>query len=317
MEYKNLIKKYAKYLENAKIKISPHAYLVLSIIISFIFAFAVNLMLISLKVPSSIADVFVSAKIILPILTFILLLDLTISYPYLRYKRRIEEIETHMPDALKQMANVLKAGATYELALKEASLAEYGALKEELELALRKLEEGENFENALKSISQNVDSKLVNRTITIIIDSIKAGAPLAAILEDIAEDAREANRVSRERKARTLMQAMFIFATSALIAPYIFGVANSLIKIFTISARGFEVSASIIAQSLAASQQISLMLEFYIFILALASSIMLSLMRENKIEKTLFYFPIILALAFIIYYASRIITSLLLIGGMV
>jgi len=312
-----IIKKYEKYLATAKIPLNTISYVILCLAASFLLALATGLILSSLKpLFLNLSDIYLSAKTVLPILVFIVALDISLSYPYLRTISRIEEIETHLPDALKQMANVLKAGGTYELALREASLAEYGALKEELQLSLRKLEEGENFENALKSISQNVDSKLVKRTINIIIDSIKAGAGLASVLEDIAEDAREAKRTHTERKTRTLMQTMFIFATAAFVAPYIFGVVASLIKVFVFSAKGFSTSASIIEESIKAGKCISTMLEFYIFVEILASSAMISLMRENKIQKTLFYFPILLLVAFLIYFAARIITTNMLLGGL-
>jgi flagellar protein FlaJ len=238
-----------------------------------------------------------------------------VSYPYSKGVARVDEIESYLPDALKQMADTLKAGGTYELALRDVSQGEYGALTEEFAGVLRKLEEGENFENALMTLPESVDSRLMARTINIIIDSIKAGAGLADVLEDIAEDVREAKRIDVERRTRTMMQVLFMFATGAVVAPFIFGIVSGLISLFIRSATGFEMPAAAITKAVGAGAHIVLMLQIYIFIEIFASSLMIALMREGKASKALSLFPLLLLVAFIVFFGSRIVATLMLAGG--
>ena len=76
---------------------------------------------------------------LLGVLGFAIVLDIMLAYPYLKGRGRIESIEANLPDALKQMADTLKAGSTYEYALREIAYSQYGALTEEMKKVLRKL----------------------------------------------------------------------------------------------------------------------------------------------------------------------------------
>jgi archaellum biogenesis protein FlaJ (TadC family) len=256
-----------------------------------------------------------SMALAFPALSFIVLLDLLIGYPYWKGASRVDEIEKNLADALKQMADILRAGGTYEFALREISLGEFGPLNEEIDKVLRKLEEGESFEKAMRTLSEEVHSRLVDRTVTVVIDAIKAGAGLADVLEDISEDVRETNRINAERKSRTLMQTLFMIATGSIVAPYIFGVVSALIVMFSQSASGFEISPAQVAQSIAAGDQIILLLQVYIFIAVLASSVMIALMREGKLSKAVIFFPVLLFVAFLIFFVSRIMATSILLGG--
>src|SRR3989338_127058 len=223
------------------------------------------------------------------IIMFLVVADLMIGYPYLKASQRIDEIEEALPDALKQIADTLRAGGTYEYAMREIASSEYGYLKKEMNNVLRKLEEGENFENALKTLSTNVDSRLVQRTVTIIIDSVKSGAGLADILEEISEDVRATHQISSERRTRKMLQVIFMFTAGSMVAPAIFGfvttISNTLIT-SAAAAKGAAATAQIINAKNAANT-IQLGIQGYMLIEVLAASIIISLMREGKIAKSI------------------------------
>ena len=301
---------YARYLKDAGIKINPLVWILLSIAVSIIAAIAAF----------SLITILQFKEIIIPIIVFIVTADIMIGIPYLKGLKRIEDIERSLPDALKQIADTLKAGSTYESALREVAIPEMGALGEEMQNVLRKLEEGENFDNSLASLSENINSRLVKRIVTIIIDTVRAGAGLADILEDISEDAREMYRVNQDRKVKTMLQTWFIVTAGAIITPFIFGIMAQIVSfLITVAASSGAVSDQlIILAALEAKDLIALLLQVYIFVEVVASAVMVSLMREGKASKSIIYFPALLLLAFVIFFAAKFMIGMLLgsLGGM-
>ncbi len=240
---------------------------------------------------------------------------LTIGYPYMKKQSIIESIEKNLGDALKQMADTLKAGDTYESALREVAESDYGRLSEEMANALRRLEDGETLENSLIVFSKRIDSKVVKRSITIILDSIKTGASLADILEEISDDVRDFQRLKSERKAETTMQFLFMLVAGGIIAPAIFGEINAVIGGF-----GFignqTLSEQQLIDSAALNALVVALIQLYIIIEVVGAGIMMSLIRAGSLSKSIIYIPMLLLLAFISFYASYFIIFSMLAGAM-
>jgi flagellar protein FlaJ len=291
MQTTTFLEKYGKYLRQNVARIDPKIWIIGSVLVSVTIASLV-FMLIFFKIAN--------VSMIFPFVTLFMALDLLIGYPYIKEMNRIEEIETALPDALKQMADTLKSGGTYEYALREISTSDYGPLTKEVDNVLRKLEEGGNFENSMKSLSENVDSRLVQRSVTILVDSIKAGAGLADALEEIADDIRELHHIKVERKTRTMMGFLFILFAGAIVAPAIFGLVSTIINflIETVSSSGIANTVEI-TKAIGIKDSLLLLMQIYIFIEVLATSMIVSLMREGKINKSFIYAPILLFLAYI------------------
>ncbi len=295
-----LLQKYDYYLRSAEFKVDPLLWIGLSIIFSVLAGLGAWFVTFSL--------IGIPQHIQIGVLFFIVVVDLMIGYPYLKAEQRIDAIEEALPDALRQMADTLKAGGTYEYAMREIAMAEYGPLTKEINEVLRKLEEGENFENAFNSLAENVDSRIVKRTITIIIDSVRAGAGLADVLEEISDDVREAHRINKERKTRTVMQAIFMVVAGGIVSPIIFGFVSTVSNVL-ITAAGNSVSEELSRTATEAANIIQLSIQAFIFIQVLATSIMISVMREGKISKSIIYYPILLFIAYLVYIAASIISG--------
>lgn len=311
---------YSQNLREIGFKVPAHIWILMSIGIGLVVAVAGFFILpIMWQLVQAILPVFATSKaisnitfIIISIILFLVVMAVMIGNPFLAATKRIDEIEADLPDVLKQMGDTLKAGGTYEYALREVAESEYGAIKKEVDRSLRKLEEGENFETALMSISERVNSRLVKRTIRIIVDSVRAGAALADVLEDIAEDVRATHQINRERKSRTLMQVMFMVLAGGIVAPAIFGFVSTITNILIGSVS--TAAASELESSMEAIWLISLAIQMYVLIQIGATSVMMSLMREGKIGKSFIYFPYLLFLAYGTYVLAQLASEIMM-GG--
>jgi archaellum biogenesis protein FlaJ (TadC family) len=236
-----------------------------------------------------------------------------LGFPYMQKEKIVDSIERDFSDALKQMADTLKAGDTYASALREIVNSDYGRLSEEMKIALRRLEEGENVETALRGFAERVDSRLIKRTIVIILDSIKTGSSLSDLLEDISDDVRELYRIKEQRKANTTMQFMFMIAAGGFIAPMIFGEVTAVMSMF--SSLTFEA----ITASNQATQQmgvfIELLIQAYVFVAIVGTGLMMSLIREGKLNKSIIYIPLLLLAGYTMYYAATFAVGFLIAGA--
>ncbi len=297
----NMLLKYEKILERNNIRLSPVAWIVTAILFGLVAGVLVALLF----------DNYVFAAV-----AVIAVGDIIISAPIYRENKRTELIEKHFPSALREMSDILKSGGTYEYALREITLIDYGPLTKELQKVLRRLEDGANFEDALLSINENVDSSLIRKVITIIIDSVRAGAGLSEVLDEISEDARNLYKMQQERKAKTTMQVLFIVAAGSMIAPAIFGLVNTLIS-FLVSvstSTGIVESAKEIADAIASGEIIYNVLLFYLFFESVISSFIIAYMRDKDATKGLLYFPIFVFVGFIIFFLAKYITQIMLAG---
>jgi flagellar protein FlaJ len=300
----NIIEKYQRWLEFDRMKVNAVTWISISIVASL--AVGIVSMLVS--------SLIIKETTLLPLAFATASLVLLLGYPYMKKESIVDTIESNFSDALKQMADTLKAGDTYESALREVANSEYGRLSEEMESSLRNLEEGSNIENSLQGFSERVDSRLIQRTITIILDSIKTGASLAEILDEISEDVRDFHRLKEERKANTTMQFMFMIAAGGAIAPMIFGEVSAVMGIFTTITLSAIKSAQI-ATAEKSMQIILLLIQGYIIIEVVGSGVMMSIIREGKLNKSVIYIPLLLLLAFLMYYASTMIVGSMLAGA--
>jgi pilus assembly protein TadC len=237
-------------------------------------------------------------------------LIIMLGYPYMRKEAIIDSIEKNFSDALKQMADTLKAGDTYENALREVVEADYGRLSEEMQLALRRMEDGENLDTALTGFANRIDSVRIKRTVTIILDSIKTGSSLSDILNEIADDLRDYQRLKEDRKASTTMQFLFLIAAGGFIAPIIFGEIGSVMGGFSmIGVRELNLDAP-------KDIFLTTIIQLYIIIEVIGSGVMMALIREGKINKSIIYIPLLLLIAFIVYHTSKIVIMGMVVGSL-
>jgi len=304
MDLQGIFEKYSWWMEFSGMRQSPSTWVIVALVSTVIVGAGAWM----------VSAFFIHEANLLPIAFGLATFVLMIGLPYMKFQSIIDSIEANFSDALKQMADTLKAGDTYESALREVANAEYGRLSEEMELALRRLEEGENLDTSLRGFAGRIESKVVKRVISIVLDSVRTGASLADILDEIADDVRDYHRLKEHRKANTTMQFIFMVVAGGLIAPAIFGEVNAVMKIFS-AVSTQAVSPAQQAAGAAITNFMLTLIQIYIIIEVLASGTMMSIIREGKFNKSIIYIPVLLLVAFVSYYAASMVTNMMIAGA--
>ena len=268
-------KGYGRYLEVAGIGMGPVPWIVLALLS----AMAVGALVFFIS-PDTINIV-----IMAPLFIVVLM----IGAPILLKEKRDTEIEDGIPDVFEELATSLRAGATIEQALVDLTDSQKGALIDELQLALRDMEGGLSFEEALQSLTDRVDVVLLRRIFAIIVDGRKAGGELADILDSVAEDARSTSRIQRERRSKTLMYGIFLLAACGFIAPIIFGFVTTIGDV-VVGIGNSGASNPLVFQGIN-------ILWLYLLIASVISGIMIAVVRGEKIWKGILIYALIMAIS--------------------
>lgn len=221
---KGFRQKFTELLNYSSIRSEPDDFIGMMIIVGFISAFA-----------ASIAAA--NFKIIHPVIAFIItfavveaVIYLLVSFSVDSKTRAVEEV---LPDALQLMSSNIRAGLTTDKALLLAARPEFGPLAEELKRVGRETMTGRNFAYALSKTTKRIKSESLNRTIDLIINSMKSGGKLADLLDQTANDLRDQDMIKKEITAGILMYIIFIFIAIVFGAPLLFAMSSFLVKLLT------------------------------------------------------------------------------------
>jgi flagellar protein FlaJ len=237
---------------------------------------------------------FLSPALVLlfPVLFPTLFLTLVWAVPYQKAKKRAAELERELPDALRHMASVLRAGVGVEEALTEISKSKYGALSEEFGRVVAEVKKGRSLVNALLAFGKRSFSPLCERTSKLITEGVERGAGLADVLEAVATDAIEVRAIQRERVAVTTQQVLFLMVVSVMAAPFVIGLALSITGM-----GGGGTKGGITAQ-------LALPVTIYTAIQAFISGLAVGIIRYGSASKGVRYSALFVPMAVLIMRAS-------------
>ncbi|MFC2143945.1 type II secretion system F family protein [Candidatus Aenigmatarchaeota archaeon] len=228
--------------------------------------------------------------------------------------RRTKFIETILPDALQLMAANIRSGFIPSRAMLLSARKEFGPLSDAIKKSGKEMMTGKSIQDSLSEIPKYVKSESLRTTISLIIRGIKSGGQLVSLFEETALDMRRKESIKKEVKANILMYGIFIGFAGAVGAPVLYALSGFLVT--TIGQLGSAVD---IPQE--ASTQLP-MLGFggltispdFLFLFSLAAIIIttffggliMGIIDSGKERSGIKYIPMLMALALIIFFASRI-----------
>lgn len=125
--------------------------------------------------------------------------------------KRKADIESRLPDFLRDVAEAGRFGMTLPEAIRVASHGKYGKLTPEIRRMAAQIEWGVPAPEALQLFVDRVRTPLVERMIAIIIKANNAGGNVSDVLGMVARDAREARLMEEERKVEMITYMIVIY----------------------------------------------------------------------------------------------------------
>ncbi len=232
--------------------------------------------------------------------------------------KRVRFIEQMLPSALTLMASNIKSGVIPSQAMLVSARKEFGPLKDEMDITSNEIMSGKSFEGALKNMEQRVNSEVLSRTFSLIIEGSKAGGELATLLQGIAEDLKHTELVKAEIRANVMMYVIFIFIAAGVVAPMLFAISIFLVDMIG-EVGVIEVpelaGAGVPFLQLSAGQVSSEFLTYFalasIAITSFFGSLIIGLIEKGEEKKGIKYIPILLILGIIVFnFASFLVKSI-------
>jgi tight adherence protein C len=138
-----------------------------------------------------------------------------------RARRRRDQVQAELPDALDLLAVSVEAGLGFDAAIQKLTEHMEGALIDELSLSLGEMRIGESRPDALKKLSGRVDSPELSSFVRALVQADQLGISLGKILRVQAVDTRLKRQAAAEEKAMKAPIKM-LFPTVVFIFPAMF-----------------------------------------------------------------------------------------------
>ncbi len=244
---------------------------------------------------------------------FVIYLDIRI------FKRRLE-VEKVLPDFLQLTSANIRAGMTIDRALWFAVRPRFGILANEIEEVAKRTLSGDPLDDGLKGFSNKYDSVLLNKSVNILIEGIRAGGNVGDLLNKIAINIQEMTSLKKEMGANVTTYVIFIGFASIVAAPVLFALSNHLLIVVDTITSNLDVASSS-GTGLSISTEGGIDIGEYkwfsrisLLLTAFFSSIIIGTIMKGNIKETAHYVPIFILSSQVIYIVAYYILKVMLSG---
>jgi len=126
---------------------------------------------------------------------------------YKRYKI-IRTYEDKYPEFLRSVVEGLKGGMSLPIAINCAAQNNYGMLTPAIKRLVAQMSWGINFEDALANFSTSLDSPIITRSVSTIIECHRSGGNIGEVLSSVSTSMIEIEKLRRERSMMISSQMM-------------------------------------------------------------------------------------------------------------
>lgn len=130
-----------------------------------------------------------------------------------REHNRVRRLEERFPDFLRDIASSHKGGLTLHQAATIAARGEYGDLTPEVRKMADQLSWNVSFSEALQRFAERVQTPLVQRAVSLILQADRSGGSTTEVLLAAARDARELKNLENERRSTMALYTVVVYIT--------------------------------------------------------------------------------------------------------
>jgi len=234
--------------------------------------------------------------------------------------QRSRKIESVLPDALRIISANMRAGMTIENALWSAARPEFGPFRDELSKVAADTFGGMPIEDALLAMPGRVDSRLLERSMNLMVGGLRLGGRMTDLLDRIAADISSRQNLQRQIETSTTTYSIFIVFSALVAAPMLFAVSTFYSEINETTLAGFtsgmqvnsaasaRISSSGLPILIPSTQEnqigfadIRLFSLGVIIIIAFFASLLIAQIKEGEAHRGLSYVPIFVAAAMAVF----------------
>ncbi|MEW5783786.1 MAG: type II secretion system F family protein [Bacillota bacterium] len=133
-----------------------------------------------------------------------------------RRRKRMDNLNRQLPDALGVISNGLRAGFGFQQALSVVTQEMEPPISEEFARVIRKNQLGKPMADVLKELSESTDSDDLDMVITALLIQRQVGGNLAEVLDNVSDTVRERIRIKGEIKTLTAQGRLTALVISLL-----------------------------------------------------------------------------------------------------
>ncbi|HLC47879.1 MAG TPA: type II secretion system F family protein [Candidatus Norongarragalinales archaeon] len=224
-------------------------------------------------------------------------------------KKRLESV---LPEAMLVIAANIRAGMTPVVALRASARPEFGPIQEDIKLATTKSLGTDSFTDALSEMARKTNSELFQRVLALFTASLRSGGHLAQLLENTAEDIRQAQELKKDLATSTRLYGMFILFTVIIGTPLLLAVSIQFSTM--VSGLQQQTATGGIASEISSSPLISTPLPvdflstsaiFILVITSLLASGLIGVINNGSYNSGLRYSPFIVGSALLIFFLIK------------
>ncbi len=171
---------------------------------------------------------FVLIAVLIGVLPYILM-------SYFEYQR-IKSIEDQFPLFLRDIAESQKAGMSLPQALRNAAKVDYGKLTPEIKKMSDQLSWGIPLQEVLERFSKRMkDSKIIRRSVRILIEAYNSGGNITETMESTANDVTIIKEAEKERKSMMSQHVTMLYLIYFIFIVIVLVLSKTLFPILEMS----------------------------------------------------------------------------------
>ncbi|HIJ98727.1 MAG TPA: type II secretion system F family protein [Candidatus Nanoarchaeia archaeon] len=244
------------------------------------------------------------------------------STPYFRLSiaadKRAKDVEVVLPSALQLISANIRAGMTPDRAIWLSARPEFGALMIEIKKAGAETIGGTPLTIAFQNMSKRVRSRILERTVLLVVEGLESGGELGKLLSETAAEIRSLDILRKEMDANIAMYSMFIIFAGMIGAPFLLAISGFFVEMLTklsavaglegeVSAKAQEAGVSLLTFSTSITPEF--LLYFSIFVISITtffSALLLGLIKYGDEKRGLEMAPLFVMVGLAIFLIVKI-----------